>query len=127
MCVDRADVEKLARMIKILSFLIQTKVYLFWKNKLEPCVPPNMFCAMMYPHEDHGAPRVSARMLSLFRVLLQPKGESREHVWSVIDVWKSLHYGVQVDAVFEGCCGHGVLNANFHVLNFQQTFTIVSS
>ena len=31
-CVNRADVEKLARMIKILSFLIQTKVYLFWKN-----------------------------------------------------------------------------------------------
>ncbi|TET19649.1 GNAT family N-acetyltransferase [Candidatus Bathyarchaeota archaeon] len=31
-CVDRADIEKLARMIKILSFLIQTKVYLFWKR-----------------------------------------------------------------------------------------------
>lgn len=31
-CVERADVEKLARMIKILSFLIQTKVYLFWKR-----------------------------------------------------------------------------------------------
>jgi len=31
-CVDRADLEKLTRMIKILSFLIQTKVYLFWKS-----------------------------------------------------------------------------------------------
>ena len=28
-CVKRADMEKLTRMIKILSFLIQTKVYLF--------------------------------------------------------------------------------------------------
>ncbi|TET18804.1 hypothetical protein E3J74_09385 [Candidatus Bathyarchaeota archaeon] len=29
-CVEHADVEKLARMTKILSFLTQTKVYLFW-------------------------------------------------------------------------------------------------
>ena len=31
-CVEHAEVEKLTQMIKILSFLIQTKVYLFWKN-----------------------------------------------------------------------------------------------
>ena len=30
--VDDASVEKLAKMLRILSFLTQTKVYLFWKN-----------------------------------------------------------------------------------------------
>ena len=52
--------------LRRLAQLNQTKVYLFWKNKLEPCVLLNMFCAMMYPHEDHGAPQVSARILCLF-------------------------------------------------------------
>ena len=31
-CVDKASLEKLAKMLRILSFLTQTKVYLFWKN-----------------------------------------------------------------------------------------------
>ena len=31
-CVDKASLEKLARMLRILGFLTQTKVYLFWKN-----------------------------------------------------------------------------------------------
>jgi N-acetylglutamate synthase-like GNAT family acetyltransferase len=31
--VDAADTAKLAKMIRILGFLTQTKVYLFWKNK----------------------------------------------------------------------------------------------
>lgn len=30
--VDAADIEKLARMLRILGFLTQTKVYLFWKK-----------------------------------------------------------------------------------------------
>jgi len=30
--VEEADAEKLAKMLRILSFLTQTKVYLFWKN-----------------------------------------------------------------------------------------------
>jgi len=30
--VEGADVKKLAKMLRILSFLTQTKVYLFWKN-----------------------------------------------------------------------------------------------
>jgi len=30
--VDKASIEKLAKMLRILSFLTQTKVYLFWKN-----------------------------------------------------------------------------------------------
>jgi len=30
--VDRASLEKLAKMLRILGFLTQTKVYLFWKN-----------------------------------------------------------------------------------------------
>jgi len=30
--VNRSDVNKLAKMLRILSFLTQTKVYLFWKN-----------------------------------------------------------------------------------------------
>jgi hypothetical protein len=32
--VDTADTTKLAKMIRILGFLTQTKVYLFWKNRL---------------------------------------------------------------------------------------------
>ena len=31
--VDAADLEKLAKMLRILGFLTQTKVYLFWKNE----------------------------------------------------------------------------------------------
>jgi ABC-type lipoprotein export system ATPase subunit/GNAT superfamily N-acetyltransferase len=31
--VDSADVKKLAKMLRILGFLTQTKVYLFWKNE----------------------------------------------------------------------------------------------
>jgi len=31
--VDRAEAEKLAKMLRILSFLTQTKVYLIWKNR----------------------------------------------------------------------------------------------
>ena len=31
--IDAADAPKLAKMIRILGFLTQTKVYLFWKNK----------------------------------------------------------------------------------------------
>ncbi len=31
--VDKADTAKLAKMIRILGFLTQTKVYLFWKNR----------------------------------------------------------------------------------------------
>jgi len=31
--IDRASIEKLAKMLRILSFLTQTKVYLFWKNQ----------------------------------------------------------------------------------------------
>ena len=31
--VDAADIEKLAKMLRILGFLTQTKVYLFWKNE----------------------------------------------------------------------------------------------
>ena len=31
--VDAADTAKLAKMLRILGFLTQTKVYLFWKNK----------------------------------------------------------------------------------------------
>jgi ABC-type ATPase with predicted acetyltransferase domain len=31
-CVDRASLKKLAKMLRILGFLTQTKVYLFWKN-----------------------------------------------------------------------------------------------
>ena len=30
--VDAASLEKLAKMLRILGFLTQTKVYLFWKN-----------------------------------------------------------------------------------------------
>lgn len=30
--VESADVEKLAKMLRILGFLVQTKVYLFWKK-----------------------------------------------------------------------------------------------
>jgi len=33
--VDAADIEKLAKMLRILGFLTQTKVYLFWKRKLK--------------------------------------------------------------------------------------------
>jgi len=33
--VDAADIQKLAKMIRILGFLTQTKVYLFWKRKLK--------------------------------------------------------------------------------------------
>jgi hypothetical protein len=32
--VENANCEKLARLIKICSFLLQTKVYLFWKSTL---------------------------------------------------------------------------------------------
>jgi hypothetical protein len=32
--VDAAGTTKLAKMIRILGFLTQTKVYLFWKNRL---------------------------------------------------------------------------------------------
>jgi len=35
--VDAADIIKLARMLRILGFLTQTKVYLFWK-KGQPCI-----------------------------------------------------------------------------------------
>ena len=31
-CVDKAPLKKLAKTLRILSFLTQTKVYLFWKN-----------------------------------------------------------------------------------------------
>ena len=31
--VDAADTNKLAKMLRILGFLTQTKVYLFWKRK----------------------------------------------------------------------------------------------
>jgi len=31
-CVDKASLKKLAKMLRVLSFLIQTKVYLFWKG-----------------------------------------------------------------------------------------------
>ena len=31
-CVDKAPLKKLAKMLRILSFLTQTKVYLFWKK-----------------------------------------------------------------------------------------------
>ena len=31
--IDTADTNKLAKMLRILSFLTQTKVYLFWKRK----------------------------------------------------------------------------------------------
>ena len=31
-CVNKASLKKLAKMLRILSFLTQTKVYLFWKN-----------------------------------------------------------------------------------------------
>lgn len=31
--IDAADTQKLAKMIRIVGFLTQTKVYLFWKNK----------------------------------------------------------------------------------------------
>ena len=31
-CVDKASLKKLAKMLRILSFLTQTKVYLFWKK-----------------------------------------------------------------------------------------------
>jgi len=31
--IDAADTPKLARMIRILGFLTQTKVHLFWKNR----------------------------------------------------------------------------------------------
>jgi len=30
--VDKASLKKLAKMLRILSFLTQTKVYLFWKK-----------------------------------------------------------------------------------------------
>ena len=30
--VEKASLEKLAKMLKVLSFLAQTKVYLLWKN-----------------------------------------------------------------------------------------------
>mgnify|MGYP001059733962 CR=1 FL=1 len=30
--VEKADLEKLAKIIKICGILLQTKVYLFWKN-----------------------------------------------------------------------------------------------
>jgi len=30
--VDAANLEKLVRMLRVLGFLIQTKVYLIWKN-----------------------------------------------------------------------------------------------
>jgi len=30
--VEKADLEKLAKLIKICAMLLQTKVYLFWKN-----------------------------------------------------------------------------------------------
>jgi len=33
--VDAADIQKLAKMLRILGFLTQTKVYLFWKRKLK--------------------------------------------------------------------------------------------
>ena len=33
--VEAADIEKLAKMLRILGFLTQTKVYLFWKRKLK--------------------------------------------------------------------------------------------
>ncbi|MDH5690949.1 MAG: hypothetical protein OEY81_05925, partial [Candidatus Bathyarchaeota archaeon] len=31
-CVDAANLEKLAKMLRVLGFLTQTKVYLIWKN-----------------------------------------------------------------------------------------------
>jgi len=30
--VDKADLDKLAKLIKIVGFLLQTKVYLFWRS-----------------------------------------------------------------------------------------------
>jgi len=30
--VKKANLERLARLIKVCGFLLQTKVYLFWKN-----------------------------------------------------------------------------------------------
>jgi len=33
--VERSDAQRLAKMLRILSFLTQTKVYLFWKNRTE--------------------------------------------------------------------------------------------
>ena len=35
--VDKADFEKLAKLIKIVGLLLQTKVYLFWGESLSPC------------------------------------------------------------------------------------------
>jgi hypothetical protein len=31
--VDKADLEKLAKLIKIVGLLLQTKVYLFWRKR----------------------------------------------------------------------------------------------
>jgi len=36
--VEGTDVKKLAKMLRILSFLTQTKVYLFWKNRSQRAV-----------------------------------------------------------------------------------------
>ncbi len=33
--VKSADIQKFAKMLRILGFLTQTKVYLFWKRKLK--------------------------------------------------------------------------------------------
>jgi hypothetical protein len=35
--VEHSNLEKLAHLIKICSFLMQTKVYLFWDDSEKPC------------------------------------------------------------------------------------------
>jgi len=53
-CVDKASLKKLAKMLRILGFLTQTKVYLFWKRRhlKEKCekgesLNSNMLCAYL--------------------------------------------------------------------------------
>jgi hypothetical protein len=31
--IEKADIEKIAKLIKIVGMLLQTKVYLFWSNR----------------------------------------------------------------------------------------------
>ena len=38
--VDKADFEKLAKLIKIVGLLLQTKVYLFWSARKKNCIMP---------------------------------------------------------------------------------------
>ncbi|HIJ08633.1 TPA: hypothetical protein HA274_04755, partial [Candidatus Bathyarchaeota archaeon] len=44
-CIENADKAKLAKLIKLVGMLLQTKVYLFWLVVISTAKQTNLFCA----------------------------------------------------------------------------------